>query len=50
MSVTLGVTDGSATEVLGGDLKEGQEVIVGFAVDGSGKKARQSGSAPKLRR
>jgi HlyD family secretion protein len=50
VSLTLGVTDGSATEVLGGDLKEGQEVIVGLSADGSGKKARQSGSAPKLRR
>jgi len=49
VSLTLGVTDGSATEVLGGDLKEGQEVIVGLA-DGSGKRGRQSGSAPRLGR
>jgi HlyD family secretion protein len=27
--LTLGITDGAATEVLGGDLKEGQDVIVG---------------------
>jgi HlyD family secretion protein len=27
--LTLGISDGAATEVLGGDLKEGQEIIVG---------------------
>ncbi len=31
VTLTLGLTDGSATEVLRGDLAEGQEVIVGLA-------------------
>src|SRR5438477_1758255 len=31
VSITLGISDGSATEVLRGDLKEGQEVITGIA-------------------
>jgi HlyD family secretion protein len=50
VALTLGVTDGSATEVLGGDLKEGQEVIVGIGGERSGKNARTSGSAPRLGR
>lgn len=29
VSVRLGITDGTATEVLGGDLTDGQEVIIG---------------------
>src|SRR5262245_51408770 len=31
VSVTLGLSDGSMTEIVRGDLKEGQEVIVGLA-------------------
>ena len=49
VALTLGITDGSATEVLGGDLKEGQEVVVGFG-GGSGKKGRKSGGGPGLGR
>jgi HlyD family secretion protein len=51
VAVTLGITDGTATEVLAGDLKEGQEVIVGLA--GSQSAPRQpgstAGSGPRLR-
>ena len=42
----LGLTDGNATEVVGGDVKEGTEVIVG-TVAASAAKA-PSGSAPRL--
>jgi HlyD family secretion protein len=42
VQVTLGITDGSATEVQRGDLKEGQEIIVGVA----GQGGRPSGGAP----
>jgi HlyD family secretion protein len=31
LNVLLGMTDGSMTEVVGGELKDGQEVIVGAA-------------------
>ncbi len=51
VAVTLGITDGTATEVLAGDLKEGQEVIVGLA--GAQSAPRQpgatGGSGPRLR-
>jgi len=46
VGLTLGLSDGSATEVLGGDLKEGQEVVVGFAGGSGGK--RKSVSSPRL--
>ena len=48
LALSLGLTDGSATEILDGGLKEGQEVVVGLAA-GSGKHARKSG-APGLKR
>ena len=38
LQVRLGLTDGSTTELLGGDLKEGQEVLVGL-VTAPGKSA-----------
>jgi HlyD family secretion protein len=47
IALTLGISDGAATEVLRGELKEGQEIIVGAA--GSGKPASGSGAAPRLR-
>ncbi len=47
VSVTLGLTDGTATEVLQG-LKEGQEVIVGTANKATGPGGSQGG-APRLR-
>lgn len=51
VAVRLGITDGSATEVLGGELREGQEVIVGTA--GAPSPARPGGAGagggPRLR-
>ena len=48
VKLTLGLTDGTATEVIGGELREGQEVAVGFAGGSGGKrKSGQSGS-PRL--
>jgi HlyD family secretion protein len=43
----LGLTDGNATEVTGGDLNEGTEVIVGN-VERSASASRPSGGAPRL--
>ncbi len=53
VSVRLGISDGASTEVLSGDLTEGQEVIVGASGGASGP-ARPSGGAgtgtgPRLR-
>jgi HlyD family secretion protein len=48
IALTLGISDGAATEVLRGELKEGQEIIVG--APGSGKPASGGGAgAPRLR-
>ncbi|MBI2216554.1 MAG: efflux RND transporter periplasmic adaptor subunit [Candidatus Rokubacteria bacterium] len=47
VSITLGLSDGTATEVLRGDLKEGQDVIIG-TVSGAGGQSRPSGG-PRLR-
>jgi len=47
IALTLGISDGAATEVLRGELKEGQEIIVGAV--GSGKPAAGSGATPRLR-
>jgi HlyD family secretion protein len=44
----LGITDGNFTEILGGDLKEGQEVIVGTA-GAAGATPGRTGSSPGLR-
>lgn len=45
--IRLGLTDGNATEVLSGDLREGIEVIVGnLDGGGSGAPRPSSGSAP----
>jgi HlyD family secretion protein len=55
VQLTLGLTDGSATEVLSGEIKEGQDVIVGLAPSGAassrpGAPAQApAGSAPRLR-
>ena len=48
VSLTLGLSDGAATEVLRGELKEGQEVIVGLA-GAPGRGAAPQQSAPRLR-
>ena len=48
--VTLGISDGSATEVVRGDLKEGQEVVVGLAGGAQNRSGSGSGgSSPRLR-
>jgi len=39
VSLMLGLTDGSMTEIVQGDLKEGQEVIVAAASGGAGRPA-----------
>jgi HlyD family secretion protein len=49
VAVALGLSDGTATEVVHGDLTEGQEVIVGLAA-GTGLSPRPGGTAgPRLR-
>jgi len=45
VSLTLGISDGASTEILRGELKEGQEVVIGTA----GKQGSTSGSSPRLR-
>src|SRR5437762_2192114 len=45
--LTLGLSDGTFTEVVRGDLKEGQEVIVGSA-GGAARGAPQPQSGPRL--
>jgi len=47
VSVTLGISDGTLTEVVRGELKEGQEVVIGTA--GGGRPSSGSGSSPRLR-
>ena len=44
VQVQLGVTDGTFTEVLRGDLKDGQEVIIGTG--GSGGAGQKNPGAP----
>lgn len=46
--VMLGITDGSATEVLAGELREGQEVIIG-TVGASAPARPGGGGGPRLR-
>lgn len=48
VAVTLGITDGAATEVLRGELKEGQDVIVG-TVGGGNAPGPSAPSGPRLR-
>jgi HlyD family secretion protein len=48
VSLTLGLSDGAATEVLRGELREGQEVIVGLA-GAPGRGATPQQGAPRLR-
>ena len=48
VTLTLGLSDGTATEVLRGELKDGQEVIVGLA-GGAGGRGAQPQSGPRLR-
>lgn len=47
VSLRLGITDGTYTEVLGGDLKEGDAVITG--IEGAGaSRAESKGSPPRF--
>ena len=50
VAVRLGITDGASTEVVSGDLHEGQEVITG-ALGGANQPNRPAapGGAPRLR-
>ena len=48
MALGLGISDGAATEVVRGDLKEGQEVVTGTSGKQSGG-ASGGGSSPRLR-
>ncbi len=45
ITVTLGISDGTSTEVASGDLKEGQEVVIGAA----GAQGARPASGPRLR-
>ena len=47
VSVVLGISDGSFTEVVRGDLKEGQEVVAGLGA-GGGKPGTTPGG-PRLK-
>jgi HlyD family secretion protein len=56
VNLKLGITDGAATEVVGGDLREGQEVIVGASGGaaapprpGGAGGAGGAGSGPRMR-
>ena len=46
VNVVLGISDGSSTEVVSGELKEGQEVIVGPS---PGAAAAPAGGARRVR-
>jgi hypothetical protein len=46
VTLTLGISDGTSTEILRGDLKEGQEVVIGTA---GSKQSGGSGGSPRLR-
>jgi HlyD family secretion protein len=47
LSLQLGIGDGTYTEVVRGEIKEGQQVIVGVALPGD--RPSQTGAAPRLR-
>jgi len=47
VQLQLGIGDGTYTEVARGEIKEGEQVIVGLAVPG--ERPQQPGSAPRLR-
>jgi HlyD family secretion protein len=44
--IKVGLTDGAATEVLEGDLREGETVITGQNISGSGSKPQTGQTAP----
>jgi HlyD family secretion protein len=47
VTVRLGLTDGSATEVVAGDVQEGTQVIVGLATEGAAK-GRAGSKGPRF--
>ncbi len=49
VALQLGIGDGTYTEVVKGELKEGQQVIIGLAVAGDRAPQPQPGAAPRLR-
>jgi HlyD family secretion protein len=49
VTVTLGITDGTATEILQSELEEGQEVIVGAGGSAVTTPQAPSGASPRLR-
>jgi hypothetical protein len=49
VALQLGIGDGTYTEVAKGELKEGQQVIIGLAVAGDRAPQPQPGAAPRLR-
>jgi HlyD family secretion protein len=46
--VITGLTDGRVTEITGGDLKEGEAVIVGIAGQNSGQRGGQQQRGPRI--
>jgi HlyD family secretion protein len=48
VQLRLGLTDGTTTEVLGGDLKEGQEVLIGLAVAAKGGSPSPASRGPRM--
>ena len=49
LDVRLGLTDGSSTELIGGALKEGTEVVIGVSEPGRAAQPAASGGFPKGR-
>jgi HlyD family secretion protein len=49
VQVVLGISDGTATEVVRGELREGQDVIVGLAGAASGRPGATPAGGPRLR-
>jgi len=49
VSLTLGISDGTSTEILRGDLKEGQEVVIGTSGGGKQGGGASGGGSPRLR-
>jgi HlyD family secretion protein len=47
--LTLGISDGTATEVIRGDLKDGQDIIIGTAATTQRPPAGASGQPPRVR-
>jgi HlyD family secretion protein len=46
--VRLGLTDGTSTELISGDLQEGAEVIIGVGVDGKKDRGQKSKAGPRF--